>query len=85
MQVGGIGTAIGIHIVPEFVEFQKFKVVVIVWLIGAAVCDAAITLSLTWYLVSIPVTTGSVAVHLLNGHPCLRDDTRLGSRTRMVS
>ncbi|KAJ3478952.1 hypothetical protein NLI96_g9393 [Meripilus lineatus] len=48
--LGGIGTAIGIHIVPEFVEFQKFKVVVIVWLIGAAVCDAAITLSLTWYL-----------------------------------
>ncbi|KAJ3486409.1 hypothetical protein NLI96_g4270 [Meripilus lineatus] len=47
---GGIGTAIGIHIVPQFVEFQKFKAVVIVWLIGAAICDAAITLSLTWYL-----------------------------------
>ncbi|KAJ3531231.1 hypothetical protein NM688_g7603 [Phlebia brevispora] len=48
--LGGIGTAIAIHFVPEFVDFQKFKVVVIIWLISAAVCDSAIAASLTWHL-----------------------------------
>ncbi|KIP06403.1 hypothetical protein PHLGIDRAFT_128315 [Phlebiopsis gigantea 11061_1 CR5-6] len=47
---GGIGTAIAIHYVPQFEEFQKFRVVVIIWLIGAAICDSTITLSLTWHL-----------------------------------
>ncbi|KAJ3539725.1 hypothetical protein NM688_g6324 [Phlebia brevispora] len=47
---GGIGTAVAIHYVPEFTEFQKFQVVVIVWLICAVICDSAITLSLTWHL-----------------------------------
>ncbi|KAF7793528.1 hypothetical protein EIP86_004642 [Pleurotus ostreatoroseus] len=49
-EVGGIGTAIAIHFVPEFTQFQKFQVVVIVWLICAAVCDATITIALTWHL-----------------------------------
>ncbi|KAL4253774.1 DUF6534 domain-containing protein [Abortiporus biennis] len=48
--LGGIGTSIGIRIVPQFDEFQKFQAIVIVWLIGAAVCDVAITISLSWYL-----------------------------------
>ncbi|EKM52683.1 uncharacterized protein PHACADRAFT_261275 [Phanerochaete carnosa HHB-10118-sp] len=47
---GGVGTAIAIHFVPQFEQFQKFEVIVIIWLIGAAVCDAMITLSLTWHL-----------------------------------
>ncbi|KAI0784772.1 hypothetical protein C8Q75DRAFT_369245 [Abortiporus biennis] len=47
---GGIGTSIAISIVPQFQQFQKFKVIVIVWLIGAAVCDTAITIALTIYL-----------------------------------
>ncbi|OCH90855.1 hypothetical protein OBBRIDRAFT_754219, partial [Obba rivulosa] len=47
---GGIGTSIAIHFVPEFIEFQKFQVVVIVWLILAAVCDSTITISLTLHL-----------------------------------
>ncbi|KAI0337231.1 hypothetical protein BDW22DRAFT_1433528 [Trametopsis cervina] len=48
--VGGIGTAISIHFTPNFVDFQDFKVVVIVWLIGASVCDLTITTVLTWHL-----------------------------------
>lgn len=47
---GGVGTAIAIHFVPQFEQFQKFQVVVIIWLIGAAICDSTITLALTWHL-----------------------------------
>lgn len=38
--------------VPEFEQFQRFQVVVIVWLAFAALADAIITISLVWYLVS---------------------------------
>ncbi|KAI0790693.1 hypothetical protein C8Q75DRAFT_806090 [Abortiporus biennis] len=48
--LGGIGTAIAISIVPEFIHFQKFEVIVIIWLIGAAICDSSITIALTLYL-----------------------------------
>lgn len=51
--VGGVGTAIAIHYVPEFVQFQKFQAIVIVWLILAAICDLTITISLTLHLVSL--------------------------------
>ncbi|EMD35143.1 hypothetical protein CERSUDRAFT_97065 [Gelatoporia subvermispora B] len=47
---GGLGTAIAIHYVPEFIEFQKFQAVVIIWLILAAICDTTITISLTIHL-----------------------------------
>ena len=49
--VGGLGTSIAIHLIPKWAEFHKFQVVVIVWLICAAVCDILITVSLTWHLV----------------------------------
>ncbi|KAI0809041.1 hypothetical protein BC629DRAFT_1590141 [Irpex lacteus] len=48
--VGGVGTAIYIHYIPQFVDFQKFQAIVIVWLICAAVCDTTITIALTWHL-----------------------------------
>lgn len=48
--VGGIGTAIYIHYIPHFEDFQKFEAIVIMWLISAAVCDSAITIALTWHL-----------------------------------
>ncbi|EIN08873.1 hypothetical protein PUNSTDRAFT_68337 [Punctularia strigosozonata HHB-11173 SS5] len=48
--VGGIGTAIAIRFIPEFTQYQRFRAVVIVWLISAAACDTAITISLTWNL-----------------------------------
>ncbi|EMD32711.1 hypothetical protein CERSUDRAFT_99088 [Gelatoporia subvermispora B] len=47
---GGLGTAIAIHYVPDFLEFERFRAVVIVWLILAAVCDTTITVSLTLHL-----------------------------------
>ena len=62
--VGGIGTAVAIHYVPEFTEFQKFQVVVIVWLICAVICDSAITLSLTWHLVREMLAHLSSLAHL---------------------
>ncbi|TFK48692.1 hypothetical protein OE88DRAFT_489007 [Heliocybe sulcata] len=48
--LGGLGTAIGVTIVPHFAEFQKFQPIVIVWLISNAICDLIITISLTWHL-----------------------------------
>ncbi|OCH90854.1 hypothetical protein OBBRIDRAFT_564020 [Obba rivulosa] len=47
---GGIATAAAIHFVPEFIEFQKFQAVVIIWLILAAICDTTITITLTLHL-----------------------------------
>ncbi|EGO23892.1 hypothetical protein SERLADRAFT_450188 [Serpula lacrymans var. lacrymans S7.9] len=45
-----IGTSIAIAIVPQFLEFQKFQVVVIIWLVCAATGDILITTSLVWHL-----------------------------------
>jgi len=47
---GGIGTAIACGIIPEFVHFQKFQVIVIIWLAFSAVADTSITLALVWHL-----------------------------------
>ncbi|KDQ62488.1 hypothetical protein JAAARDRAFT_189808 [Jaapia argillacea MUCL 33604] len=47
---GGIGTAIAVGIVPEFVHFQKFQVIVVIWLACSALCDAVITCIMTWHL-----------------------------------
>ena len=38
--------------IPEFVHFQKFEVIVIIWLAFSAVADCAITVALVWHLVS---------------------------------
>ncbi|RDB17869.1 hypothetical protein Hypma_000714 [Hypsizygus marmoreus] len=46
----GIATAIAIGIVPRFVEFQKFKIVVIIWLVSASFADLLITSSLVIHL-----------------------------------
>ncbi|KDQ23256.1 hypothetical protein PLEOSDRAFT_1108892 [Pleurotus ostreatus PC15] len=48
-----IGAAAATEWVPQFVNFQKFEVVVIIWLAGSAVSDVVITAAMTWYLVSI--------------------------------
>ncbi|KAH8104738.1 hypothetical protein BXZ70DRAFT_1048586 [Cristinia sonorae] len=47
---GGIGTAIAVGIVPEFTQFQNFKVIVVIWLACSAVADTAITIALVWHL-----------------------------------
>ncbi|THG96863.1 hypothetical protein EW026_g5047 [Hermanssonia centrifuga] len=47
---GGLGTAIAVGMIPEFVHFQKFEVIVIIWLVFSALADTAITLALTWHL-----------------------------------
>ncbi|KAH9934324.1 uncharacterized protein B0H18DRAFT_951667 [Fomitopsis serialis] len=48
--LSGVGTAIGVGILPQFSGLQRLKVVVILWLMGAVVCDMIITTVLTWYL-----------------------------------
>lgn len=37
--------------VPQFQQFHRFKVVVIIWLVFASLGDAIITIALVWYLV----------------------------------
>ena len=37
--------------IPEFTHFQKFEVIVIVWLAFSAVADTVIAISLVWHLV----------------------------------
>ncbi|KAI0089823.1 hypothetical protein BDY19DRAFT_87392 [Irpex rosettiformis] len=48
--VGGVGSAIYIHYIPAFAEFQRFRAIVIVWLISAVICDCTVTAALTWHL-----------------------------------
>ncbi|KII90546.1 hypothetical protein PLICRDRAFT_173946 [Plicaturopsis crispa FD-325 SS-3] len=45
-----IATSIAVGIVPDFINFQKFKSVVIVWLVSSSICDVIITFSLVWHL-----------------------------------
>ncbi|KAJ8689748.1 hypothetical protein PTI98_012618 [Pleurotus ostreatus] len=45
-----IGAAAATEWVPQFINFQKFEVVVIIWLAGSAVSDVVITAAMTWYL-----------------------------------
>ncbi|KAG6809203.1 hypothetical protein H0H92_001174 [Tricholoma furcatifolium] len=46
----GLGTAVAVGRVPIFIQFRKFKVVVILWLVSAAVADVVITFSLVSFL-----------------------------------
>ncbi|KAG5733766.1 hypothetical protein E4T56_gene8192 [Termitomyces sp. T112] len=46
----GIATAVAISIVPRFVEFQRFKVIVIIWLVCSSFADIVITATLVSYL-----------------------------------
>ncbi|KZV60115.1 hypothetical protein PENSPDRAFT_694559 [Peniophora sp. CONT] len=48
--LAGIGTGIAVIIVPEFLKFQTFTPITVVWLAGSAVCDVMITLLLVFYL-----------------------------------
>ncbi|PWN50293.1 hypothetical protein IE53DRAFT_330530 [Violaceomyces palustris] len=48
--LGAIGSTVGVTIVLVFSEFQKFQVIVIIWLVGAAVTDVLITGSLVFTL-----------------------------------
>ncbi|KAH9889978.1 hypothetical protein C8Q73DRAFT_146699 [Cubamyces lactineus] len=47
---GGLGTAIAVGMIPQFVQFQKFQVIVIIWLAFSAVADTLVTASLVWHL-----------------------------------
>ena len=50
---GGLGTSIAVGMIPEFTQFQRFQVIVIVWLAFSAVADTLITAALVWHLVTI--------------------------------
>ncbi|KAI0926841.1 hypothetical protein AcW1_007756 [Taiwanofungus camphoratus] len=47
---GGIGTSIAVGMIPMFTHFQRFEVIVIIWLAFSAVADSAITTALVWHL-----------------------------------
>ncbi|KAI1794885.1 hypothetical protein LXA43DRAFT_91467 [Ganoderma leucocontextum] len=47
---GGLGTSIAVGMIPEFFHFQKFEVIVIIWLAFSAVADCTITIALVWHL-----------------------------------
>lgn len=40
--------------IREFAKLQRLKIIVSLWLFGAAICDVGITFALTWHLVSWP-------------------------------
>ncbi|KIM66841.1 hypothetical protein SCLCIDRAFT_21616 [Scleroderma citrinum Foug A] len=48
--LGSVGTTIGVRMVPAFVQFQKFEVIVIIWLACAACADIIITTALVLHL-----------------------------------
>ncbi|KAH9933209.1 uncharacterized protein BXZ73DRAFT_101171 [Epithele typhae] len=48
--LGGIGSSIATGMIPEFVEFRRFKVIVIIWLSFSAMADCLITIVLVGYL-----------------------------------
>ena len=48
---GGLGTSIAVGMIPEFAQFMRFKVIVIIWLAFSAVADVLITGALVWHLV----------------------------------
>jgi len=48
--LASVGTAIAVGIIPVFTEFVRFEVIVIIWLVSAAVADVCITLVLTFHL-----------------------------------
>jgi len=50
--LGSVGATIGVRMVPVFVQFQRFEVIVIVWLACAACADIIITTVLVLHLVS---------------------------------
>ncbi|KAI0337921.1 hypothetical protein BDW22DRAFT_1423313 [Trametopsis cervina] len=47
---GGLGSGIAITIVPAYMQFQRFQVVVIIWLVFSALTDTIITITLVWHL-----------------------------------
>ncbi|KAI0043431.1 hypothetical protein FA95DRAFT_399951 [Auriscalpium vulgare] len=48
--LGGVATSIAIGMVPMWLDFQKFKIPVIVWLTVSALVDSSITAILVWHL-----------------------------------
>ncbi|KAH9841080.1 uncharacterized protein C8Q71DRAFT_890783 [Rhodofomes roseus] len=48
--LSGIGTAIGVGILPQLAGLQRLTVVVSLWLAGSAIADVTIACVLTWHL-----------------------------------
>jgi len=48
--LSAIGTSIAVGLIPVFTEFVRFEVIVILWLVGAAVADICITIALCYHL-----------------------------------
>ncbi|PCH42170.1 hypothetical protein WOLCODRAFT_72014, partial [Wolfiporia cocos MD-104 SS10] len=51
--VGGlssIGTSIGVAMLPQFAGLQRLEVIIVLWLVGTALCDVIIATALSWHL-----------------------------------
>jgi len=63
--LGSLGTTIAVVLYPEFIHFQRFRVIVIVWLVSSVVCDITITATISWYLrhyqAGFPESDGTVS------------------------
>lgn len=53
--LGSVGTAAGTLIVLEFAQFQKYELIVVIWLAGAACADVIIAAALVLHLVGCVV------------------------------
>ena len=49
--LGSVGTTVGVQIVSQFDQFEKFEFIVIIWLAGAACADVIIATALVLHLV----------------------------------
>ena len=49
--MAGIGTAVACGIIPHFIDFHKFSIIVILWLAFAALADVIIAASLVFHFV----------------------------------
>ena len=64
--LSSVGTTIGVRVVPQFVHFQKFEVIAIIWLASAACADVIIATVLVLYLVGDAVNPSFSYVNIVN-------------------
>ncbi|KAI0729023.1 hypothetical protein C8Q72DRAFT_884692 [Fomitopsis betulina] len=64
--LSGIGTAIGVGILPQLDGLQRLTVIVSLWLAGSAMSDVIIAGALTWHLVGVVLGLSDGFAHSLD-------------------
>ncbi|TFY62214.1 hypothetical protein EVJ58_g4009 [Rhodofomes roseus] len=89
--LSGIGTAIGVGILPQLAGLQRLTVVVSLWLAGSAIADVTIACVLTWHLVGLYVVPSLYRpAHIFAMVHCYKKKQRTGFQftdtmvTRMI-